>query len=541
MGNNLCSCNDKGYQKEEILPSRNDILNDTDFTSGFKSSVIGVNYYENQITKIQSFYKSYKVRIKIKKLVSENKKIFSIKYDKSIDEWFKWCNIELTIDNLNALISQIKEVYQIFFNLSQIDICKDITLKINNLDVSSGEEFEANNKRIILLYMKKNQFEMNFLNKSKPNSLLNKDFSPDFMDSKKNKDLNNEKSSSLNSSQKQSIINTSNYKNTNQLNKSELIFNNDISNNALSANKLKIDINKSSNISNMIIKDLLPNSKFDDNKLIQLLSQDDLNSQVSDSTIKTYLEYILFTLNEYKANCEIVTIYDDKNKIFYEGAFNKISNCKCGLGFSYIINAEKGRRFKYLGYFNENLYHGLGIYLRDDGYSYQGEFRKGKRTGFGYECISSKYSYRGFFIEDKFNGYGVYHNYTKKATYYGTFTNNQKDGIGYIIFNDRSYYSGLWSKNQRNGKGLIRWSEGHSYFGSWQNDKMHGQGIFEWKKGDKYKGMYSNDLRHGDGIYYYSNGSTLQGKWLYGKKEGAFIFTNKGKQMNVEYKNDVQI
>ena len=73
---------------------------------------------------------------------------------------------------------------------------------------------------------------------------------------------------------------------------------------------------------------------------------------------------------------------------------------------------------------------------------------------------------------------------------------------------------------------------------------MEGLGEYKYTNGDKFVGYYKNDLKHGRGIYYFSNGIVLKGRWIKGKKEGDFIYTNeKEKKINVviKYSNDIQL
>ena len=44
--------------------------------------------------------------------------------------------------------------------------------------------------------------------------------------------------------------------------------------------------------------------------------------------------------------------------------------------------------------------------------------------------------------------------------YKGDFVNDEKDGIGHFIYEDRKYYTGQWSNNLRNRKGTLYYSNG---------------------------------------------------------------------------------
>lgn len=332
------------------------------------------------------------------------------------------------------------------------------------------------------------------------------------------------------------------------------------------------EINKSNSNFNNKTCFLSNNNK----KAVLFLNQ--YNHLNNNKELITYLEFILNEINKYKESLKMCRYYKKRSDIYYEGTVDIKTKYKYGLGFEYFGGYNKNRkinnnqqeilfetnniqrnkmykRHKYLGYYLDNKYHGIGIFIREDGYYYQGEFRNGKKTGFGIEVYNNKYSYKGFFYNNKFNGYGVYYSYSSNALYCGNFLNNLKEGIGYLEYckdknthisnnnnnNINTYYCGQWQNNNRNGFGYCKYLDGHSYLGNWNDNKMHGYGEFKWVMGDSYKGEFFEDLKHGYGIYYYKNNSYLEGNWKYNLKEGEFKYTTKLSKEIIKYNNDIQI
>ena len=203
-------------------------------------------------------------------------------------------------------------------------------------------------------------------------------------------------------------------------------------------------------------------------------------------------------------------------------------------------------KFRYVGYFKQNLFHGLGILEKENGWIYKGEFRDNVSNGFGIE-ISDAGKYEGFWLNGRYHGYGefYYTNKNKDGTtgknleYKGCYFNGIRDGIGIISFEDGGRYFGSFKKNKMNGVGLFEWKQGHKYYGTWKSDKMNGKGKYVWKNGDMYIGEYENDLRHGKGEYLFKkNDSVLKGQWIEGKKEGKFTLVEKQKSYVINFKND---
>jgi hypothetical protein len=218
---------------------------------------------------------------------------------------------------------------------------------------------------------------------------------------------------------------------------------------------------------------------------------------------------------------DFLTFLDKEEGTFYEGTIYGYYD-KQGLGIELLFDKSKGLRYKYLGYFYKNLFHGYGIIAYENGLFYKGEFRMGKRTGYGIE-ISQTSIYRGFFLNNKYNGYGELKG--GNEIYFGNFENGLKEGFGYIEYDENisHRYIGRFRHNLMDGVGLLMLPNQNYYYGEFKDNEMNGRGQFKWPSGDVYIGGYFNNKRHGDGEYYTkSNNVILKGSWVHGEKFGKF-------------------
>ena len=90
--------------------------------------------------------------------------------------------------------------------------------------------------------------------------------------------------------------------------------------------------------------------------------------------------------------------------------------------------------------------------------------------------------------------YGVYYFCDQEIIYWGEFSDNLRNGIGYSFYPNRDCYFGFWRDDRMEGMGAYFFggqSTGEMYRGDWKNGKMHGQGTF-----------------------YTSDGQILTGEWM---------------------------
>jgi hypothetical protein len=257
-----------------------------------------------------------------------------------------------------------------------------------------------------------------------------------------------------------------------------------------------------------------------------------------DSMDSLYFEKIL---EEMKRNPHIlITTFDRENGIFYQGGWDIKQKCRSNFGTLFSVNWVNGIRYKYKGYFRNNLFHGYGVLIREDGFLYQGEFRNGKQSGFGIQIFGEKV-YQGFFYDGLYHGFGeLFINHSLK--FKGCFNMGIKQDIGFTLNDDGTKYIGNYNSGKINDFGAFQWNEGHIYYGQWKNEKMEGRGKFKWFNGDLFIGYYSKDLKSGDGEYFFSEqNSILKGIWQMGRKHGKFNLYKGGDKFMLIYKNDQQI
>jgi hypothetical protein len=282
------------------------------------------------------------------------------------------------------------------------------------------------------------------------------------------------------------------------------------------------------------------NNTISSHKFSTLNSENNYAGRIKliDSQSSLVIESILEEFNQHSHIS--ITTFDRENGIYYTGDWNLKQQCKSKFGIEYSTRWEVGVRYKYMGYFKTNKFHGYGVLIREDGCNYQGEFREGKQCGFGIETHNNRI-YQGFFYENIYHGYGEL-TVDGMIKYRGCFNMGMKTNIGMTNNDDGTKYIG----NYLNGKifdfGAFLWKEGHSYYGQWKNEKMDGKGKFTWINGDVFVGTYVNDLKCGEGEYFFADQqSILRGIWQNGIKSGMFELFKGKERFNLIYKNDQQV
>ena len=181
----------------------------------------------------------------------------------------------------------------------------------------------------------------------------------------------------------------------------------------------------------------------------------------------------LFGINCYEGNFKdnqlldgkgkIIKINEDGNIIIYKGDIKNMK--KEGKGI------EKNKDYTYLGSFSDDLRHGKGKIIYNEGEEYyEGEFKNGKMTGYGFYKWSNNNTYKGQFLDGNLHG-----------------------------------------------KGVFKWQDGNEYEGDYVNNIREGEGEYRWKNGKKYKGPYKNGKAHGIGLVTTSNGETFEAEFNNGK------------------------
>lgn len=160
----------------------------------------------------------------------------------------------------------------------------------------------------------------------------------------------------------------------------------------------------------------------------------------------------------------------------------------------------------YIGYIEDNQFHGKGKYIEFKGDIYEGFFSFGKKHGEG------KYIY------------------SDGCTYEGNFENDEMDGQGEFNWTNGNNYRGEFSKGIFHGNGILKWRNGNIYNGEFKKGFFHGNGMFYWKKENEYyKGEYLDNNKNGKGLYKFKNGDIYIGQWINNRASGKGSYETKNK------------
>ena len=172
------------------------------------------------------------------------------------------------------------------------------------------------------------------------------------------------------------------------------------------------------------------------------------------------------------------------------------------LKFGRIINNKS----VYIGYIEDNQFHGNGKYYEFKGNLYEGNFLHGQKNGQGKYIYSDGCTYEGNYENDEMNGKGEF-----------KWTN----GINY----NGDFYKGIF-----HGNGLLKWKNNNIYNGQFKNGFFNGNGIFHWKNEEEYyKGEYLNNNKNGKGLYKFKNGDIYIGQWVNNRPSGKGTYETKNK------------
>ena len=286
-----------------------------------------------------------------------------------------------------------------------------------------------------------------------------------------------------------------------------------------------------------------PNFKLHQNELF--ISTSLLNNIIKNSTVKkaiieeTSSELWYETYNgtgtvKFKNNMEYT------GNLHYGIINNKDPESPCTLifpsGTKYIgtmINNEitgKGEyRFHngslYTGEVLNGLRHGKGVFKTADGIVYDGDWRFGLKHGVG-KLVQGEMELEGKWVDGVICGKSRI-KWKSGNIYDGEISENQMNGNGYMVWNDKSEkYVGKWENNLQNGLGIYIWYDNKISINKFLKDRYVG----EWKEGK----------RDGFGKFFYSNGSIFEGFWKNDKKEGFGIlkFHDRSKLIGL-FHNDI--
>ena len=228
--------------------------------------------------------------------------------------------------------------------------------------------------------------------------------------------------------------------------------------------------------------------------------------------------------------------FENNNSLYY-GEWDPANNMRHGRGiqlwdegskyFGYWIRDKANKKGKlihndgdiYEGEWLDDKPNGKGIYTHIDGTIYEGDWKDDKQHGIGKETWPDGAWYEGEYFEGKKHGKGKFH-WADDSLYEGTFADNNINGEGEYIFSDQRKYIGSWVNNKLEGRGIFTWPDGRKYEGEYKNDKKDGFGLFTWNDGKQYRGYWKNGKQDGEGEFFFPNENIWRkGIWEKGKRK----------------------
>jgi len=190
---------------------------------------------------------------------------------------------------------------------------------------------------------------------------------------------------------------------------------------------------------------------------------------------------------------------------FFEGSATGEATIRFIDGREYTGEVEAGQangigsmtteNTSYLGGFKNNLYHGEGELLQQNGRRYQGFFEAGVFSGDGQLTEADGSFLQGQFTKGQLNGQGLFRK--KFIRYSGEFKDGLFNGQG-IYRDNKSEYVGEFLNGQFEGAGQYLHRDGLSYQGKFEQGQFSGVGILE-TQGSRYEGGFVRGLKEGKG------------------------------------------
>ena len=274
---------------------------------------------------------------------------------------------------------------------------------------------------------------------------------------------------------------------------------------------------------NLLETDKLIKKDFNDDFLLKLEAKDK-KEKTSKFNVKTDCLLTKDSNNEdclYKGELSLDGKFNGYGELYYKNGKKlegKFENGKLN-GYGRLINLFGINCYE--GYFKDNqLLDGKGkiIKIEDNGDKiiYEGDIKNMKKEGKGIEK-NKNYTYLGSFKDDLRHGKGKIIFNEGEEYYEGEFTNGKMTGYGFYKWSNNNTYKGQFLDGNLHGKGIFKWNDGNEYEGDYVNNIKEGQGEYRCKNGKKYKGPYKNGKQHGIGILTTPNGESFEVEYNDGK------------------------
>ncbi|SBT73338.1 MORN repeat protein, putative [Plasmodium ovale] len=192
----------------------------------------------------------------------------------------------------------------------------------------------------------------------------------------------------------------------------------------------------------------------------------------------------------------------------------------------------------------KNCKQGIGKYMYNIyDIIFHGEWENNNMNGSGHLLCNNKFKYFGKFKNNLFHGNGLYVDYSLNQ-YEGEFLNGYFNGNGKLIFN-KNTYMGIFKNNNLIGKGKILYENGFIYTGQIKNFLPHGYGFWSYNNTITFEGYFVEGKKNGHGILTINCNSRsdetfyIEGKWKNDnpvlRKKFNVIFPNKDKYIGKMY------
>ncbi|CAD8058147.1 unnamed protein product [Paramecium primaurelia] len=193
--------------------------------------------------------------------------------------------------------------------------------------------------------------------------------------------------------------------------------------------------------------------------------------------------------------------------------------------------------YVYYGQFENNLRHGKGILLQQNGRKYEGQWQNDQKYGYGWELLANGSQYEGNYVMGKPHGQGKFI-WPNGEVYEGQWNQGAKEGQGTWYGLKGEQYQGEWINNVAFGYGEHIHSNGDRYVGNFKDWLKNGEGQEYFSNGDRYQGNYLNGKPHGYGEYFWSNGAIFQGYFKDGLRCGKGIWKRREDSPSDQYQGE---
>ena len=179
-------------------------------------------------------------------------------------------------------------------------------------------------------------------------------------------------------------------------------------------------------------------------------------------------------------------INNDEKEYYYFGQVKGIYAC----GYGWFADGKN--LTSYEGMWKNSMKNGYGVEIYTDKSEYRGTFLNGKKDGIGSYRWLDNSKYEGEWKENKLHGYGIY-TFKDNSVYKGEFKGNRMDGLGEFSFPGVKTYIGFFHRDFREGFGILIWHrENKAFIGFWKNNQKNGIGKFIVNDKVKY-GIWKED------------------------------------------------